>query len=86
MVSVLSLQLFVAFSTSLPSYYGLKLSYLIGDSYWADLGFKLFFLAVVVGSSVELSSLVELSDVWSLSLRSELLGLYLLAPIIKRNF
>tara|TARA_B100000609_G_scaffold103767_1_gene82431 strand:- start:142 stop:1164 length:1023 start_codon:yes stop_codon:yes gene_type:complete len=76
-----------AFSTIIAwSYYGLKaFTYLIGDSYWADLGFKLFFLAfVVVGSSVELSSLVELSDalVFIVAIPN-LLGLYLLAPIIK---
>ena len=68
------------------SYYGLKaFTYLIGDSYWADLGFKLCFLAfVVMGSSVELSSLVELSDalVFIVAIPN-LLGLYLLAPIIK---
>jgi len=76
-----------AFSTMIAwSYYGLKaFTYLIGDSYWADLGFKLFFLAfVVMGSSVELSSLVELSDalVFIVAIPN-LLGLYLLAPIIK---
>ena len=76
-----------AFSTMIAwSYYGLKaFTYLVGDSRWADIGFKLFFLLfVVIGSSVELASLVELSDalVFIVAIPN-LIGLYLLAPIIK---
>ena len=68
------------------SYYGLKaFTYLVGDHPSADLGFKLFFLAfVVLGSSIELSSLIDLSDaiVFIVAIPN-LLGLYLLAPLIK---
>ena len=76
-----------AFSTMIAwSYYGLKaFTYLVGDSGWADIGFKIFFLAfVVLGSSIELSSLVELSDalVFIVAIPN-LIGLYLLAPVIK---
>ena len=76
-----------AFSTMIAwSYYGLKaFTYLVGDSVWADIGFKVFFLAfVVLGSSIELSSLVELSDalVFIVAIPN-LIGLYLLAPVIK---
>jgi len=76
-----------AFSTMIAwSYYGLKaFTYLVGDFRWADIGFKIFFLAfVVLGSSIELSSLVELSDalVFIVAIPN-LIGLYLLAPVIK---
>lgn len=76
-----------AYSTMLAwSYYGLKaFTYLFGDHPAADLGFKLFFLSfVVLGSSIELSSLIDLSDaiVFIVAIPN-LLGLYLLAPLIK---
>ncbi len=78
-----------AYSTIIAwSYYGLKaFTYLVGDSRAADIGFKLFFLAfVVLGSSIELSSLIALSDalVFIVAIPN-LLGLYLLAPLIKRE-
>ena len=78
-----------AFSTMIAwSYYGLKaFTYLVGDSRWADLGFKFFFLIfVVLGSSVQLGALVDLSDalVFVVAIPN-LLGLYLLAPVIKRE-
>ena len=53
----------------------------------ADLGFKLFFLAfVVLGSSVNLAAVVDLSDalVFVVAIPN-LLGLYLLAPVIKKE-
>ncbi len=76
-----------AYSTMIAwSYYGLKaFTYLVGDHRAADLGFKLFFLTfVVLGSSIELSSLIDLSDaiVFIVAIPN-LLGLYVLAPIIK---
>ena len=76
-----------AYSTMIAwSYYGLKaFTYLVGDHKAADLGFKLFFLAfVVLGSSVELGALIDLSDaiVFIVAIPN-LLGLYLLAPLIK---
>ncbi|MDZ7668882.1 MAG: alanine/glycine:cation symporter family protein [Gammaproteobacteria bacterium] len=78
-----------AFSTIITwSYYGLKaFLYLVGDHRLADLGFKVFFLSfVVLGSSVQLGSLVDLSDalVFIVALPN-LLGLYLLAPRLRRE-
>lgn len=76
-----------AYSTIIAwSYYGLKaFTYLVGEYRAADLGFKLFFLSfVVLGSSIELSSLIDLSDaiVFIVAIPN-LLGLYLMAPLIK---
>lgn len=76
-----------AYSTMIAwSYYGLKaFTYLVGEHPAADLGFKLFFLSfIVLGSSIELSSLIDLSDaiVFIVAIPN-LLGLYLLAPLIK---
>ena len=78
-----------AFSTMIAwSYYGLKaFTYLFGDSMIVDVGFKLFFcLFVVLGASVELGALVDLSDalVFVVAIPN-LLGLYLLAPIIRKE-
>jgi len=78
-----------AFSTMIAwSYYGLKaFTYLVGERRWADLGFKAVFLAfVVLGSSVQLGALVDLSDalVFVVAIPN-LLGLYLLAPLIRRE-
>ena len=78
-----------AYSTMIAwSYYGLKaFTYLVGERTWSDLGFKLFFLAfVVLGSAIELSALIDLSDalVFIVAIPN-LLGLYLLAPLIKQE-
>ena len=70
------------------SYYGLKaFTYLVGPNRIAEIGFKLFFLLfVVLGSAIELSALIALSDalVFIVAIPN-LLGLYLLAPLIKRE-
>lgn len=76
-----------AFSTIVAwSYYGLKaFTYLVGDNKIADIGFKLFFLSfVVLGSAIELSALIALSDalVFIVAIPN-LIGLYVMAPIIK---
>jgi AGCS family alanine or glycine:cation symporter len=76
-----------AFSTMITwSYYGLKaFTYLVGHHRWADLGFKTFFLVfVVIGASVELGAVVDLSDalVFVVAIPN-LLGLYLLSPVIR---
>ncbi len=76
-----------AYSTMIAwSYYGLKaFTYLFGDARILDLGFKLFFLSfVILGSAIELSALIDLSDalVFIVAIPN-LLGLYLLAPLIK---
>ncbi len=78
-----------AYSTMIAwSYYGLKaFTYLVGDYKIADIGFKLFFLSfVVLGSAIELSALIDLSDaiVFIVAIPN-LLGLYLMAPLIKRE-
>lgn len=78
-----------AFSTMIAwSYYGLKaFTYLVGRSRWADLGFKFFFLIfVVLGSSIQLGALVDLSDalVFVVAIPN-ILGLYLLAPVIRKE-
>ena len=78
-----------AFSTMIAwSYYGLKaFTYLVGHHRWADLGFKIFFLCfVVIGSSVQLNAVVDLSDalVFVVAIPN-LLGLYLLAPLIRKE-
>ncbi len=78
-----------AFSTMITwSYYGVKaFTYLVGHHRWADLGFKLFFLLfVVLGASVQLGAVVDLSDalVFVVAIPN-LLGLYLMAPLIKKE-
>lgn len=81
--------LLFAYSTMITwSYYGLKaFTYLVGHGRSADLGFKLFFLAfVVIGSSVDLAAVVDLSDalVFVVAIPN-LLGLYLMAPLVRRE-
>ncbi|MEM7219624.1 MAG: alanine/glycine:cation symporter family protein [Pseudomonadota bacterium] len=76
-----------AFSTMLAwSYYGLKaFTYLVGERPALVLGFKLFFLAcVVLGATVDLGAIVDLSDalVFVVAIPN-LLGLYLLAPLVR---
>jgi AGCS family alanine or glycine:cation symporter len=78
-----------AFSTMLAwSYYGLiALEYLLGRSEISGLIFKLVFLAfTVIGSTVDLKSVIEISDalVFLISIPN-LVGLYFLAPRIKRE-
>ena len=78
-----------AFSTTIAwSYYGLKaFTYLVGHHRLADLGFKLFFLLfVVLGSSVQLGALVDLSDalVFVVAIPN-LIGLYILAPLVREE-
>jgi AGCS family alanine or glycine:cation symporter len=76
-----------AFSTMLSwSYYGLKsLTYLTGEHRLVEAGFKLIFCGfVVLGSSVQLGALIDLSDAMILVVAiPNLLGLYLLAPMLK---
>lgn len=81
--------LLFAFSTIIAwSYYGLTaFTYLVGDSKIAEVSFKLFFLAfVVIGASIQLSSVVDLSDALVFVVAfPNLIGLYLLAPVIKQE-
>ena len=81
--------LLFAYSTMLAwAYYGLKaFTYLAGEGRLRDLGFKLFFcLCVILGSSIDLGALLQLSDalVFVMAIPN-LLGLYFLAPVVKRE-
>ena len=87
---ILTLTVFLfAYSTLLTwFYYGLKgVTYMFGDNKVLENGFKILFLGcVVVGSSSELSSIIAFADAAILSLAiPNLIGLYLLAPEIKRD-
>ncbi len=78
-----------AFSTMIAwAYYGLKaFTYLAGEGRAQDLGFKLFFCVfVVVGASVDLAAVVDLSDalVFVVALPN-LVGLYLMAPLVRQE-
>ncbi len=81
--------LLFAYSTMLAwAYYGLKaFTYIVGEGRARDLGFKLFFcLCVIAGSSVDLGALLQLSDAMVFVIAiPNLLGLYLLAPVVKRE-
>ncbi len=78
-----------AFSTMIAwSYYGLKgWTYLVGESRAADLGFKaVFCLFVVIGCSIQLDAVLEFSDALVfLICVPNIIGLYILAPAIKRR-
>jgi AGCS family alanine or glycine:cation symporter len=78
-----------AFSTMISwSYYGLKaLTYLTGEHRIVEVGFKFVFCAfIVLGSSVELGALIDLSDamIYVVAIPN-LLGLYLLAPVVREE-
>ena len=78
-----------AYSTMISwAYYGLKaFTYLTGQHWLADMGFKLVYCSfIVLGSSVQLGALVDLSDalVFVVAIPN-LLGLYFLAPVVKRE-
>ena len=78
-----------AFSTMIAwAYYGLKaFTYLAGEGRLQDLGFKcVFCLFVVVGASVNLGALIDLSDalVFVVAIPN-LIGLYMLAPVVRRE-
>ncbi|GAB3276516.1 alanine/glycine:cation symporter family protein [Parahaliea aestuarii] len=78
-----------AFSTMIAwAYYGLKgWTYLVGEGKLAEAGFKLVFcLFVVVGSSMQLGSILDFSDAMVfLICVPNILGLYLLAPVVRRE-
>lgn len=78
-----------AFSTMISwSYYGLKAwTYLFGESTISELTFKLIFcLAVVVGSAMNLSAVIDFTDGTFFAMAIfNIVGLYLLAPVVKRE-
>ena len=68
------------------SYYGLKgWTYLVGENSAATMGFQaVFCLFVVLGTVVELSAILEISDALVfLICFPNILGLYLLAPVVQ---
>ncbi len=87
---VLALVVFLfAYSTLLTwSYYGTKAAgYLFGEHDWVELAFKIVFLiCIVIGSSASLGNLIGFTDAMILSLAiPNIVGLYLLAPELKRD-
>ncbi len=81
--------LLFAFSTMISwSYYGLKAwTFLFGESKVTDTVFKILFLFfVVVGSSMQLGSVIDFSDAMIFAMAfPNLLGCYFLLPVVKRE-
>ncbi|MEH6559252.1 MAG: alanine/glycine:cation symporter family protein [Oceanicoccus sp.] len=78
-----------AFSTMISwSYYGLKgWTYLVGESRMADIGFKLVFcIFVALGCMIQLNAVLDFSDALVFVICvPNILGLYILAPMVKRE-
>ena len=78
-----------AFSTMISwSYYGLKAwTYLFGESVVSDAVYKILFLAfVVVGSSMQLGSVIDFSDAMIFAMAfPNILGIYFLLPVVKKE-
>lgn len=78
-----------AFSTMISwSYYGLKAwTFLFGENRVTDATFKILFLFfVVVGSSMQLGSVIDFSDAMIFAMAfPNLLGCYFLLPVVKKE-
>ncbi|MGI9335690.1 MAG: alanine/glycine:cation symporter family protein [Gammaproteobacteria bacterium] len=78
-----------AFSTMVSwSYYGLKgWTYMFGESKFADVSFKtIFCLFVIIGCTIPLGSVLDFSDAMIFAMCiPNILGIYFLAPIVKRE-
>lgn len=78
-----------AFSTMISwSYYGLKAwTFLFGDNKVTDATFKILFMFfVVVGSSMQLGSVIDFSDAMIFAMAfPNLLGCYFLLPVVKKE-
>ena len=78
-----------AFSTMISwSYYGLKAwTYLFGESMMTDVVYKVLFLFfVIVGSSMQLGSVIDFSDAMIFAMAfPNMLGIYFLLPVVKRE-
>ncbi len=78
-----------AFSTMISwSYYGLKAwTYLFGESMITDIVYKaLFLFFVIVGSSMQLGSVIDFSDAMIFAMAfPNMLGIYFLMPVVKRE-
>jgi AGCS family alanine or glycine:cation symporter len=87
---VLTVAVFLfAFSTMISwSYYGLKSwTYLFGDNRFTDTTYKVLFLFfVVIGSSMQLGSVIDFSDAMIFAMAfPNLLGCYFLLPVVKKE-
>ena len=87
---VLALAVFLfAYSTMITfAYISLKcVVFLFGQNRWVDLGYKLLYCALaVIGSSASLSSVIDLTDAFFLSMAiPNIIGLYMLAPLVKAD-
>ncbi|GGH03993.1 alanine glycine permease [Parapedobacter pyrenivorans] len=85
---VLTVAVFLfAFSTMLSwSYYGIQSwKFLFGRSKWADMSYKILFLAfVVIGAAATLDSVIKFSDAMILAMAfPNMIGLFLLAPKVR---
>jgi AGCS family alanine or glycine:cation symporter len=81
--------LLFAYSTMISyCYYGTKAAnYLFGESATVDVCYKLFYLAMtIVGVTMDFSQLVDFADaIYFLMAVPNIIGLYLLAPVVKRE-
>jgi AGCS family alanine or glycine:cation symporter len=81
--------LLFAYSTMISyAYYGTKAAtYLFGENRFVDLGYKLFYLVLtVVGVTLDFSQLIDFADaIYFLMAVPNVIGLYLLAPVVKRE-
>jgi len=78
-----------AFSTMISwSYYGLKAwTYLFGHSMIIDITYKVLFLAfVVIGSSMQLGSVIDFSDAMIFAMAfPNIIGIYFLLPVVRKE-
>jgi AGCS family alanine or glycine:cation symporter len=78
-----------AYSTMIAyAYYGTKAAtYLFGERRSVDLGYKLFYLCcTVIGVTLNFNQLVDFADaIYFLMAVPNVIGLYLLAPVVKRE-
>jgi AGCS family alanine or glycine:cation symporter len=78
-----------AFSTMISwSYYGLKSwTFLFGENRFTDATYKLLFLFfVIIGSSMQLGSVIDFSDAMIFAMAfPNLLGCYFLLPVVKKE-
>jgi len=78
-----------AYSTMISyAYYGTKAAtYLFGESRAVDIGYKVFYCVLtVVGVTLDFTQLIDFSDaIYFLMAVPNVIGLYLLAPVVKRE-
>ncbi|HKX55503.1 MAG TPA: alanine:cation symporter family protein, partial [Xanthomonadales bacterium] len=78
-----------AYSTMICwSYYGLKAwTYLFGENLITDITYKVLFLSfVVIGSSMQLGSVIDFSDAMIFAMAfPNIIGIYFLLPVVRRE-